>query len=146
MAKKGFSVLILAAGKATRFKSEHSKMLHRLAGRPLGAYALDAAIGAGPERATMVIGHEADEVRKTFSRPEVTFIEQKEQLGTGHALIVASGELERSPSSSLVVLVGDAHCSSPQPCGRWWRRTKRPRRRRPSSRRASRTLTATGAS
>ncbi|MBI4164351.1 MAG: bifunctional UDP-N-acetylglucosamine diphosphorylase/glucosamine-1-phosphate N-acetyltransferase GlmU [Acidobacteria bacterium] len=108
MANKGFSILILAAGKATRFKSEHSKMLHRLAGRPLGAYALEAAIAAGPERTFMVIGHESEEVREMLSWPEVTFIEQKEQLGTGHALLVSRGELERSPSSSVVVLVGDA--------------------------------------
>ena len=44
-----FSVLLLAAGKATRFKSEHSKVLHRLAGRPLGEYALRTALAAGPE-------------------------------------------------------------------------------------------------
>ena len=108
MAKKGFSVLILAAGKATRFKSQHSKMLHRVAGRPLGVYALEAALAAGPERTIMVIGHEAEQVREALSRPEVSFIEQKEQLGTGHALMISSRELERSPSSSIVVLVGDA--------------------------------------
>ncbi len=103
-----FSVLILAAGKATRFKSEHPKALHRLAGRPLGEYALRTALAAKPDRTYMVIGHEAEEVRKAFGRPEVTFIEQKEQLGTGHALIIARSELERCPSPTLVVLVGDA--------------------------------------
>lgn len=108
MTKKGFSVLILAAGKATRFKSDHSKMLHLLAGRPLGAYTLDTALAVAPERAYMVVGHDAEEVRKTFARPEVTFIEQGEQLGTGHALQVAKSELEQCPSATLVVLVGDA--------------------------------------
>jgi len=108
MAKNGFSVLILAAGKATRFKSEHSKVLHRLAGRPLGAYVLETARAAGPERIYMVVGHEAEEVRAAFGSTEVTFIEQREQLGTGHALKVASGELRHCPSSTLVVLVGDA--------------------------------------
>jgi bifunctional UDP-N-acetylglucosamine pyrophosphorylase/glucosamine-1-phosphate N-acetyltransferase len=108
MAKKGFSVLILAAGKATRFKSDHSKMLHRLVGRPLGAYVLEAALAAAPEQTYMLIGHEAEEVQKTFARPEVTFIEQKEQLGTGHALMIAASELRLCPSRTLVVLVGDA--------------------------------------
>src|SRR5439155_410575 len=79
----GFSVLLLAAGKATRFKSEHSKVLHRLAGRPLGEYALRTALAAGPKRAYMVVGHEAEEVRQTFARPGLTFIEQKQQLDTG---------------------------------------------------------------
>lgn len=108
MAKPDFSVLILAAGKATRFKSEHSKVLHRLAGRPLGEYALRAALAAGPDRAYMVVGHEAAEVRKTFERPGLTFIEQKEQLGTGHALMVSRAELTKCRSEALVVLVGDA--------------------------------------
>jgi bifunctional UDP-N-acetylglucosamine pyrophosphorylase/glucosamine-1-phosphate N-acetyltransferase len=107
MAKSGFSVLILAAGKATRFKSEHSKLLHRLAGRPLGAYILETARASGPERIYLVVGHEAEEVRAAFADTRATFIEQKEQLGTGHALMVASGELGRCPSSTLIVLVGD---------------------------------------
>jgi len=108
MAVHDFSVLILAAGKATRFKSEHSKMLHRLAGRSLGEYVLKTVAAAKPQRTYMVIGYEADEVRKAFARPGLTFIEQKEQLGTGHALLVARTELERCPSSTLVVVVGDA--------------------------------------
>ena len=108
MAGHDFSVLILAAGKATRFKSEHSKMLHRLAGRPLGEYVLKTAAAAKPQRTYMVIGYEADEVRKAFARPGLTFIEQKEQLGTGHALLVARTELERCPSPTLVVVVADA--------------------------------------
>ena len=108
MAGHDFSVLILAAGKATRFKSEHSKMLHRLAGRSLGEYVLKTAAAVKPQRTYLVIGYEADEVRKAFARPGLTFIEQKEQLGTGHALLVARTELERCPSSTLVVVVGDA--------------------------------------
>ena len=108
MAKSGFSVLILAAGKATRFKSDHSKVLHRLAGRPLGAYVLEAARAAGPQRIYLVVGHEAEEVRAAFADAQATFIEQKEPLGTGHALMVSSGELSQCPSSTLVVLVGDA--------------------------------------
>ncbi len=114
MGDQGFSILVLAAGKATRFKSEHSKMLHRLAGRPLGEYVLRTAQTAGPERTYMVIGHEAEEVRKAYERPGLTLIEQREQLGTGHALIVARPELERCPSSTLLVLVGDAPLLRPE--------------------------------
>jgi bifunctional UDP-N-acetylglucosamine pyrophosphorylase/glucosamine-1-phosphate N-acetyltransferase len=103
-----FSVLILAAGKATRFKSERSKLLHRLAGRPLGEYVLRAAFAAGPEHVYMVVGHQADAVRKAFARPGLTFIEQREQRGTGHALMVSRDELTRCGSDNLAVLVGDA--------------------------------------
>lgn len=108
MAEQEFSVLILAAGKATRFKSEHSKMLHRLAGRALGEYLLETALGINPQRVYMVIGHEAEEVRKAFAHSRVTFIEQKAQLGTGHALLVARQELAPCPSATVLVLVGDA--------------------------------------
>lgn len=107
MAKGGFSVLILAAGKATRFKSERSKLLHRLAGRPLGEYALRSAFATGPEQVYMVVGHQADAVRTAFARPGLTFIEQTEQLGTGHALIAAQPSLELCPSNDIAVMVGD---------------------------------------
>lgn len=103
-----FSVLILAAGKATRFKGEHSKMLHLLAGRPLGEYVLRTVGALQPERTYMVIGHEAGEVRKAFARPGLNFIEQKEQRGTGHALMVARAELDACPSANLLAVVGDA--------------------------------------
>jgi bifunctional UDP-N-acetylglucosamine pyrophosphorylase/glucosamine-1-phosphate N-acetyltransferase len=108
MAKQGFAVLILAAGKATRFKSEHPKVLHRLAGRPLGAYVLEAASSAHPDSLYMIIGHEAGEVRKAFERPGLGFIEQKKQLGTGHALLAARPELQRMSCPDVIALVGDA--------------------------------------
>jgi bifunctional UDP-N-acetylglucosamine pyrophosphorylase/glucosamine-1-phosphate N-acetyltransferase len=108
MSEQNFSILILAAGKATRFKSAHSKMLHRLAGRLLGEYIVQAAQEAGPDCLYMVIGHEREEVRKAFARPGLVFIEQKEQLGTGHAVMMARPELEKCASPTVVVLVGDA--------------------------------------
>jgi bifunctional UDP-N-acetylglucosamine pyrophosphorylase/glucosamine-1-phosphate N-acetyltransferase len=114
MTPEGFSVLILAAGKATRFKSEHSKLVHHLAGRPLGEYVLRVAQALHPEATYMVIGHEAEEVRKAFARPRLTFIEQTEPLGTGHALLAAKPELERCPSPTLLVLVGDAPLLRPE--------------------------------
>lgn len=108
MSNQDFSIVILAAGKATRFKSERSKVLHTLAGRPLGEYVLRTALALKPHQTLMVIGHDAEESRKTFARPGVTFIEQEEQLGTGHGLLVARPELKHCPSSTVLTLVGDA--------------------------------------
>ena len=108
-----FSVLILAAGKATRFKSERSKVLHPLAGLPLGEYALRTARTIEPDRTYLVVGHQAESVRQAFDRPGLIFIEQKEQRGTGHALIVARPELERCPSPTLLVMTGDAPLLDP---------------------------------
>jgi bifunctional UDP-N-acetylglucosamine pyrophosphorylase/glucosamine-1-phosphate N-acetyltransferase len=114
MGADGFSILILGAGKATRFKSEHPKLLHALAGRLMGEYVLRAAEAAGAERVYMIIGHQAEEMRKAFARPGLEFIEQKEQLGTGHALMVARPELERCPSGVVVALVGDVPMLEPE--------------------------------
>lgn len=108
MANQDFSVVILAAGKSTRFKSERSKLVHMLAGRPLGDYVVSAALAAGPETVLMVVGHNAASVRETLARPGLTFVEQKEQRGTGHALMVARPQLEKCKGSTVVVVVGDA--------------------------------------
>jgi bifunctional UDP-N-acetylglucosamine pyrophosphorylase/glucosamine-1-phosphate N-acetyltransferase len=109
-----FSILVLAAGKATRFKSEYPKLLHALAGRPMGEYVLRAATAAGAERVYMIVGHQAEAMRQAFARPGVEFIEQREQLGTGHALIVSRPELERCPSDVVIALVGDAPLLQPE--------------------------------
>jgi len=114
MAEAGFSVLILAGGKATRFKSERPKLLHALAGRLLGEYVLRTAAAASPDRVYMIVGYQAAEMRKAFARPGLEFIEQAEQMGTGHALIVSRPELERCPSGVLVALVGDAPLLKPE--------------------------------
>ncbi len=108
MINQDFSVVILAAGKSTRFKSERSKLLHSLAGRPLGDYIVRTALGAGPETLLMVIGHDAASVRETLARPGLKFVEQKQQLGTGHALMIARPQLEKCSGSTVVVVVGDA--------------------------------------
>lgn len=113
-----FSVLILAAGNATRFKSERTKVLHPLAGRLLGEYVLEMALACRPERVYMVIGHGAHQVQEAFSRPGLTFITQRERRGTGDAVRAARSELEKCPSPSVVVLVGDAPLlSSETLCG-----------------------------
>src|SRR5690242_16028730 len=114
MGQAGFSILILGAGKATRFKSEYPKLLHPLAGRLMGEYVLDAAAAAGAERVYLVIGHQAEAMRKTFAREGLEFIEQNEQLGTGHALIIARPELEKSSSAIVIALVGDAPKLQPE--------------------------------
>jgi bifunctional UDP-N-acetylglucosamine pyrophosphorylase/glucosamine-1-phosphate N-acetyltransferase len=113
MPEPKFSALILAAGKATRFKSDHTKMLHPLAGRPLGEYVLAAAQACNPERIYMVIGHESQRVREVFAREGLKFIVQRQLKGTGDAVMAARPELDNCPSPTIVVLVGDAPMLSP---------------------------------
>ena len=88
------TVVILAAGLGTRMKSRKAKVLHQAGGKALVQHAVDTALQlAPPERIFVVIGHQAAEVRKAVTTPGIGFIEQKEQKGTGHALMVGRSAL-----------------------------------------------------
>jgi bifunctional UDP-N-acetylglucosamine pyrophosphorylase/glucosamine-1-phosphate N-acetyltransferase len=97
--------VVLAAGKGTRMKSDLPKVLHRLAGRPLLDHVLDTACGAGIDHTVIVVGHEAELVRRTCGRPGLDFALQQPQLGTGHAVQVAMPAVR--PGGWCVVLAGD---------------------------------------
>ena len=74
-------VIILAAGKGTRMKSSMPKVLHCVAEKPMVEHVIDAAESLGAGKTVLVVGHGADQVRATVSRP-VEYVEQTEQLGT----------------------------------------------------------------
>lgn len=100
--------IVLAAGKGTRMKSDLPKVLFPACNRPLVSYVLDALIDAGIERIVVVVGFRADLVREALADyPGLVFVEQTEQRGTGHAVMVCRDVLEnhRGP---VVVLAGDS--------------------------------------
>ena len=98
--------LILAAGKGKRMKSDLPKVLHRLGGKYVVDHVIESARKAGIDRQIMVIGHEAELVRKAMADRNVLFTLQAKQLGTGHAVMMAREHLEGF-SGDLVVLCGD---------------------------------------
>lgn len=101
------AALVLAAGKGTRMKSELVKVLHQLAGLPMLGWPLAAARQAGAERVVLVAGHQADLVQQYFSADGgVALALQEEQLGTGHAVSCAMGQLE-GLNGSVLILCGD---------------------------------------
>lgn len=100
------AALILAAGKGTRMKSDLAKVLHPIRGRAMIHYVLDAAEGAGLAPTILVIGHQAEALRGELAGRDLRFALQSEQLGTGHAVMMARGEFE-SLSGDLLVLSGD---------------------------------------
>ncbi len=106
MPKKPLSVVILAAGKGTRMKSDLPKMLHPLLGKPMLGYVLDAARSLKAAKNIMVVGHQAERVREAFREWTGTFVDQSPQLGTGHALKVTQKEL-KSFQGTVLVLSGD---------------------------------------
>jgi bifunctional UDP-N-acetylglucosamine pyrophosphorylase/glucosamine-1-phosphate N-acetyltransferase/UDP-N-acetylglucosamine pyrophosphorylase len=97
----------MAAGKGTRMKSELPKVLYPICGRPMIEYVLDALECANITKIVMVVGYRSDLVRKTLehriSRIPLVFVEQTEQLGTGHAVMVCRNELQNHHEATMVV-------------------------------------------
>ena len=101
------AIAIMAAGKGTRLKSKHPKVLHEVGGKPLLAHVIAAASAVVPAKDVYaIIGHEADKVRQTVAHTRVGFVLQEQQRGTGHALMVAGDAL--SSYDVVLVLSGDA--------------------------------------
>lgn len=97
-------IVILAAGKGTRMRSQIPKVLHTLAGKPMVQHVLDTASGLQPDRTHVVIGHGAEQLREALAENAVQFAVQAEQKGTGHAVAQA---LEQLGSGKVLILYGD---------------------------------------
>jgi len=98
-------VVILAAGEGTRMKSAVPKVLHPLAGRPLLRYVIDAARDLGASAIHVVHGHAGERVRAAIADPDIHWVEQGEQLGTGHAVDQAMPAIP--DTATVLVLYGD---------------------------------------
>jgi bifunctional UDP-N-acetylglucosamine pyrophosphorylase / glucosamine-1-phosphate N-acetyltransferase len=104
----GQTAIILAAGKSTRMKSVRPKPLHEVCGRPMLDYILQACYGAGCDRILLVVGHGKEDVKATFGGDgRISFVEQVEQLGTGHAARMCVPHLEKHPNDDVFILAGD---------------------------------------
>jgi len=100
--------IILAAGKGTRMNSDLPKVVHEVAGRPMVNWVIDAARAVGVDRCVLVVGHGAGRVREAVGEtPGVEFVEQTEQLGTGHAVAQAAGFYDAPGDRDVLVLCGD---------------------------------------
>jgi bifunctional UDP-N-acetylglucosamine pyrophosphorylase/glucosamine-1-phosphate N-acetyltransferase len=101
------AIAIMAAGKGTRLKSKHPKVLHEVGGKPILAHVIAAAQKVVPAKNIFVIvGHEAERVREALAGTGVNFVLQAEQRGTGHALMAARDVL--MGYDQVIVLSGDA--------------------------------------
>jgi len=99
--------VILAAGKGTRMKSDLVKVLHPVLGIPMLSYPVELSLnGVKAAKTIVVIGHQADEVKERFKEPNIHFILQEEQLGTGHAVLQALPFLQ-SFGGTVLILCGD---------------------------------------
>lgn len=100
--------IVMAAGKGTRMESELPKVLVPACGRPMIEYVLDALEDAGISHSVVVVGYRADDVRSALKhRSNVSFADQTEQLGTGHAVMMCREAIDAHEGAVLIV-TGDS--------------------------------------
>ena len=100
-------IVILAAGKGTRMKSDLPKVMHQFLKKPFLQMVLETAKELKPNRIIPVIGYKSEIIREHFKELDLEFVEQKEQLGTGHAVQQAISKIN---SKLTMILYGDVPC------------------------------------
>jgi UDP-N-acetylglucosamine diphosphorylase/glucosamine-1-phosphate N-acetyltransferase len=104
--KAKIAVIILAAGLGKRMRSPKAKVLHEIQGRPMLAYVIDVAREIAGRAVIVVVGNQAEAVRRAVSGAAVRYAYQDRQLGTGHAVLCALPQLPDT-CEQVVVLCGD---------------------------------------
>ncbi|OUL35115.1 UDP-N-acetylglucosamine diphosphorylase/glucosamine-1-phosphate N-acetyltransferase [Nostoc sp. T09] len=113
-------VAILAAGRGTRMKSQLPKVLHSLGGRSLVQRVINSVEPLSPSRRLVIVGYQAEEVKTAMqSIPDLEFVEQTVQQGTGHAIQQLLPHLE-DYAGDLIVLNGDVPLLSTQTLKNLW--------------------------
>ena len=97
--------IILAAGQGKRMRSSVPKVLHKIGGKALLAHVHDLAMQLGDNSVNVIYGHGGDQVRTTLGELKTEWTEQKEQLGTGHAVMQVSNWIDNA--STVLILYGD---------------------------------------
>jgi bifunctional UDP-N-acetylglucosamine pyrophosphorylase/glucosamine-1-phosphate N-acetyltransferase len=114
------AVVIMAAGKGTRLKSQRPKVLHEIGGKPLVAHVIAAASRiVAPSEIFVVVGHQAERVKAAVAASGVRFVEQTDQRGTGHAIQCARQAI--AGYENTLVLSGDVPLIRPETIEGLWR-------------------------
>jgi len=103
--KNPLHVLILAAGRGKRMQTNKPKVLHQLAEKPMIQHVLDTARQLHPEQIHVIIGHEAEKIRAVVQAPDLHFVLQLDQKGTGHAVMQALPFIP--DDANVLILSGD---------------------------------------
>ncbi len=100
------SIIILAAGKGTRMKSNKAKVLHEVFYSPMVHHVIKATLPLHPIQTIVIIGHQKAAVEKALKSFDLDFVVQTEQLGTGHAVLVAENSIIEA-TNTIMILCGD---------------------------------------
>ncbi len=106
MSSKPLVAVILAAGKGKRMKSSLPKVLHKVGGKPMVEYVVSTTRQLGVKRIILVVGHRWKQARDYLESLPAELVLQREQLGTGHAVLQAKGLLSEY-QGDLLILCGD---------------------------------------
>ncbi|MEN8198797.1 MAG: sugar phosphate nucleotidyltransferase [Thermodesulfobacteriota bacterium] len=106
-------LVILAAGKGTRMKSDKAKVLHEVFYAPMLHHVLDAVSALQAGKSIVIVGHQRDAVEQSLSAYTIDLAIQKEQLGTGHAVLCAEPAIEKM-EGNVMILCGDTPLIRPQ--------------------------------
>ncbi|MGM0906091.1 MAG: bifunctional UDP-N-acetylglucosamine diphosphorylase/glucosamine-1-phosphate N-acetyltransferase GlmU [Pseudomonadota bacterium] len=98
-------VVILAAGKGTRMRSDLPKVLHKVANKPMVEHVIDTARSLKPDAINLIYGHGGNQLQQAIAGDDLTWVEQREQLGTGHAVQQVIPHLKRN--EKVIILYGD---------------------------------------
>lgn len=98
--------LVLAAGKGTRMKSNLPKVMHTISGLPMIEHIVRKLENINVDKIFIITGHGSDIIKNHFGNDRVEFIDQKEQLGTAHAVMQAKEKL-KDLSGKTLILTGD---------------------------------------
>lgn len=99
------TTIILAAGKGTRMRSDIPKVLHKIANRPLLQHVYDTSAQLSENSIKIVYGHGADLVKQSLGHLDAVWVEQEQQLGTGHAVQQAADHI--NDEDKVLILYGD---------------------------------------
>ena len=110
------NIVILAAGKGTRMHSSKPKVLHKVAGKPILGHVIDCAKALNPQKIIVVYGFGGEIVREAFSHESIIWVNQAEQLGTGHAVQQAVPHLD--DDANTLILLGDVPLIDADSCAK----------------------------
>lgn len=108
------NIVILAAGKGTRMRSSLPKVLHEVGAKPILGHVIDCAKALNPDKVIVVYGFGGEIVKNAFSQENITWVNQAEQLGTGHAVQQAVPYLE--DNAKTLILLGDVPLVDVESC------------------------------
>jgi len=107
------ATVVLAAGEGTRMKSNLTKLLHPLAGKPVAQYAVDIARAVGARETVFVVGKDKEAVRQVVGEEGIRYVVQAERKGTGHATMQARSVLQ-GRADVVLVYYGDMPLIKPE--------------------------------